>query len=142
VTALSVAGRPPLALFVGLIYWSTPVFAALDFVYGVSLRVPFLDALPGAKAFYYAADIACGIAIALRPRWTATIGLAESVTNIALLILSTGAAYLGVLESAASPDIVIANPFTSQAVASLAISAAVLAASYVANSCGPHPLRG
>jgi hypothetical protein len=105
----------------------------LDFLYGVSLRVPFLDALPGAKAAYYAADLACAVAIALRPRWTAAIGLGESTVNIALLVLSTWAAYLGVLESAASPDVVIANPFTPQAVTSLAISAAVLAVSYTAN---------
>jgi len=124
------------AAFVALVYWSTPLFAALDFLYGVSLRIPFLDALPGAKAAYYAADLACGVAIALRPRWTAAIGLGESVVSIALLILSTAAAYLAMLESAASPDVVIANPFTPQAVTSLAISAAVLAASYVTKGCG------
>jgi len=87
---------------------------------------------------YYVVDVACGVAIAVWPRWTATVGLAESIVNISLLVLSTGAAYLSVLESAASPDVVIANPFTPQAVASLALSAAVLAASYTLQS---HRLR-
>jgi hypothetical protein len=127
----AIAHRAPAALFVRAVYWSTPVFAALDFVYGVSLRLPFLDALPGAKVFYYGVDLACGLAIAARPRWTAAIGFGESVVSIALLVLSTGAAYLGMLESAGSPEAMIANPFTPQAVASLALSAAVLGTSYV-----------
>jgi hypothetical protein len=129
---------PPPELFVRAVYWSTPLFVALDVIYGVSLRIPFLDAVPGAKAVYYVVDIACGVAIAAWPRWTATVGLAESIVNISLLVLSTGAAYLSVLESAASPDVVIANPFTPQAVASLTLSAMVLAASYTLQS---HKLR-
>jgi hypothetical protein len=112
------------------VYWSTPLFVALD-LFGVSLRIPFLDALPGAKVVYYGAELACALAIAARPRWTAAIGLAESMVNITLLVVSTGAAYLRVLESAASPDVVIVNPFTPQAAVSLAISAVVLTASYV-----------
>jgi len=111
-------------------YWSTPLFVALDYFYGVSLRIPFLDALPGAKAIYYTVGIACGIAITVQPGWTAAIGVYESVINMALLVISVGAAYIGVLESAASPDVVIANPFTPQAVTSLTLSALTLAASY------------
>jgi hypothetical protein len=126
--------RAPAATLVRAVYWSTPVFVALDFIYGVSLRIPFLDALPGVKALYYAVDLACAVAIAARPRWTAAIGLAESLVSITLLVVSTGAAYLSVLESAASPDVVIVNPFTPQAVTSLAISALVLAASYTTRS--------
>ena len=122
------------ALFVRLVYWSTPLFIALDVGYGISLRIPFLDAVPGAKASYYAFELACGLALAARPRWTALVGFAESAVNIGFLVLSTGAAYVGVLESAASPDVVIANPFTLQAVASLILSATVLAASYMANA--------
>jgi hypothetical protein len=118
-------------LFVRAIYWSTPLFIALDHVYGVSLRTPFLDALPGAKALYYALELACALVVTVRPRWTATIGLGESAVSIALLVLSTGAAYLNVLESASSADAVIANPFTPQAVASLMLSALVMGASYV-----------
>jgi hypothetical protein len=123
--------RPVPGLFVRGVYLSTPLFVAFDYLYGVSLRIPFLDALPGAKAFYYAAAFGCGIMTMLRPRWTAAIGFGESVANISLLILSTGAAYLGMLESAASPEVVIANPFTPEAVASLVLSAMVMGASYI-----------
>jgi hypothetical protein len=123
--------RPAHWLFVRAVYLSTPLFAALDYLYGISLRIPFLDALPGAKALYYAVAMGCGIAIMARPGWTAAIGFTESVINISLLILSTGAAYVGVLESAASPDVVIANPFTPEAVASLVLSAMVFGASYL-----------
>jgi hypothetical protein len=125
------APRSAAVRLVRAVYWSTPLFVALDLLFGVSLRIPFLDALPGAKVVYYGVELACALAIAARPRWTAAIGLAESMVNITLLIVSTGAAYLGVLESAASPDVVIVNPFTPQAVVSLAISAVVLTASYV-----------
>ena len=55
----------------------------------------------------------------------------ESVANISLLILSTGAAYLGMLDSASYPDVVIVNPITPQAVAGLVLSATVMGASYV-----------
>jgi hypothetical protein len=116
------------------IYWSTPLFAAIDLMYGVSLRIPFLDALPGAKAAYYMVDLACAVAMAARPRWTATIGLAESTLNISLLVVTTVVAYLGVLESAASPDVVIVNPFTPQAVTSLVLAASTFIASYLLNS--------
>jgi hypothetical protein len=142
---LRIASRFSPASFIRAFYWSTPLFVALDVMYGVSLRIPFLDALPGAKAVYYAADLACAVAIAARPRWTAAIGFAESTLNISLLVLSTGAAYLGVLESAASPDVVIVNPFTPQAVTSLVLAASTLAASYVLNASLRHqdsPHRG
>jgi hypothetical protein len=126
--------RPPLASLIRAVYWSTPLFVALDFMYGISLRIPFLDAVPRAKTTYYALELACAVMIAARPRWTAAIGFGESVVNIALLVLTTGAAYISVLESAASPDVVLVNPFTPQAVASLALSASTLAASYMLNS--------
>jgi hypothetical protein len=141
VTSSPPAARSPAALLVRAIYWSTPLFMALDFIYGVSVRIPFLDALPGAKVTYYVAAIACAFTIAARPRWTAAIGLVESTLNIVLLILSTGAAYLSVLESAASPDVVIVNPFTPEAVASLALSATVLAASYTMQRAAGYALR-
>ncbi|MFN2567456.1 MAG: hypothetical protein ABR499_20865 [Gemmatimonadaceae bacterium] len=134
-------GRSAAAFLVRAVYWSTPLFVALDFFYGVSLRIPFLDALPGARAVYYALDLACGVAVAAWPRWTAVVGLAESSVSIALLVVCTGAAYIGMLESAASPDVVIANPFTPQAVASLVLSAAVLGASYVLHTATSSLLR-
>jgi hypothetical protein len=134
VRSLPVAHRPLPALFLRAVYWSTPLFAVLDLGYGVSVRIPFLDALPGAKVAYYMIGLACAIAIAARPGWTASIGLAESMLNIALLIVTTGAAYLGVLESAASPDVVIVNPFTPEAVTSLVFAASTFAASYVLHS--------
>ena len=131
------AGLALPVLVVRAVYWSTPLFMALDYAYGVSLRVPFPDTMPAAKMAYYLVDVACGIAMAFRPRWTAAVGLAESTANIVLLIVSTWAAYLGMLESAASPDVVVSNPFTPEAVASLVLSALVLAASYVFNK-GPR----
>jgi hypothetical protein len=130
-TPLRLERRPLPGLFVRGVYLSTPLFVALDYLYGVNLRIPFLDALPGAKALYYAAAFGCGILTLVRPRWIAVIGFAESVANISLLILAVGAAYLGMLESAASPNVVIVNPFTPQAVASLVLSATVMMASYV-----------
>jgi hypothetical protein len=137
----ALAHAPLSALVLRVVYWLTPVFVALDFVYGISLRIPFLDALPGAKAAYYMVDVACAVAITVRPRWTAAVGYGESVVNISLLVLTTWVTYLGVLESAASPHVVIANPFTTQAVASLVLAASTLAASYVLNSFSVGPTQ-
>jgi hypothetical protein len=137
----SAARRPLPAAFVRGIFFLTPLFVALDLFYGISLRIPFLDALPGAKAVYYAADLACAIAIAARPRWTATIGLGESMLNIALLVVSTWAAYLTMIDSAASPDVVMANPFTPEKVSSLVLSMSVLSASYTMQQAAGSGLR-
>jgi hypothetical protein len=130
-TPLRLDQRALPALFVRGVYLSTPLFVAVDYLYGVNLRIPFLDALPGAKALYYAAAFGCGILSLLHPRRTSAIGFGESLINISLLILSTGAAYLGMLDSAASPDVVIVNPFTPQAVGSLVLSATVMGASQI-----------
>jgi len=133
--------RPPPAHVVRFVYLSTPLFAALDFAYGISLRIPALDAVPGAKAAYYAVDVACAIALWLRPRWTAAIGLGESALNISLLVISTWASYLSVLDSAGSPAATVANPFTPEAVTGLVISASVLAASYLTSSSALEAAR-
>jgi hypothetical protein len=128
---LPAARRPPSAAFVRAIFFATPLFVAADVFYGINLRIPFLDALPGAKALYYAVDLGCAIAIAARPRWTATVGLAESMLNMALLVISTFAAYLSMIDSAASPDVLMVNPFTPEKVASLILSMSMLSASYM-----------
>jgi hypothetical protein len=117
------------------------LFVALDLLYGISLRIPFLDALAGAKAVYYAVDLACAVAIAARPRWTHTIGLGESMLNIALLVISTGVAYLSMIDSAASPDVVMVNPFTPEKVTSLILSTGVFSASYMMRQGAGSGLR-
>jgi hypothetical protein len=141
-TSPKIATRyPRAATLVRAVFFSTPLFVALDLLYGINLRIPFLDTLPGAKAAYYAADLACATAVAARPRWTPTIGLAESTINIALLVISTAAAYLSMIDSAASPDVVMVNPFTPEKVTSLVLSTSVLSASYMMRQAAGGALR-
>ena len=111
-------------------YWATPLFLVLDVGYGVDLRIPFLDAFPGAKPAYYALGLLCAGVVTARPAWTSLVGYSESALNIALLIVTTWSAYYAVVDSAAS-DGPLLNPFTLERVTSLALSAAILASSHL-----------
>ena len=126
----SLARRHPSVRLILAYYGATPFFAALDYLFGISVRVPFLDALPASKAAYYGAGVLCAMTIAFRPRLAAVVGYAESATNIATFVLTTWAMYFQLIESAATESGMIANPFTPSAVTSLLMSAAVLAASH------------
>jgi hypothetical protein len=111
-------------------YLATPLFVVLDLVAGINLRTTFLDGAPALKAAYYAASLGCGAAIARWPARAALIGLLESGTNIGLLILGVGLAYLRVLDAALA-DTPLPPVFTTASALNLALSAVVLGTSYV-----------
>lgn len=83
------AGAPRLdagRLVVGY-YLATPVFAVADLGFGVPVRVA--DVLPLApRAAYYAVVFAFGFLCAARPRVAPWVGMAESATNLLILLLS------------------------------------------------------
>ena len=110
-------------------YWLTPVFLFLSWRFGFDVRVPFLDALPGARAAYYALSFACAALVTVRPDLTAIVGRAETTLSASLLIITTWLAYVSVIESAASDVGVLENPFTPEAATSLVLSATVFIAS-------------
>src|SRR5687768_5729317 len=97
-------------------YWMTPVFFVVSWRYGFDVRVPFLDAVPGARGGYYAMSLACGVAVALRPGLTAVVGRVESTLCASLLVITTWAAWFATIESAAANDGAAQNPFTSESV--------------------------
>ena len=51
-------------------YLATPVFILLDAVFGISIRIPFLDNAPALKYIYYMAVFFVGLIIAKAP-WSA-----------------------------------------------------------------------
>jgi hypothetical protein len=124
-------------------YWATPIFLLLDVRYGVDIRIPFLDALPGAAGAYYTLAFVCAGLVTVRPRWTCLVGYTESTLNVALLIVTTWAAYFAVIDSAAG-DGPLANPFTAEKAVSLALSALVFVASHLLRThevMAARPLR-
>lgn len=83
-------------------YLATPAFYAIDTLFGVNVRVAFLDHWPAGKTAYYLIAFILGIIAWRRPPRAAQIGLLESGTNVGLLILSVLVWYGGVLEAVGS----------------------------------------
>ena len=93
-----------------LLHWyyvATPVFWLLDAIWGVRVRVAFMDDFPLGRNLYYA--LCCGIAIAVTvaPQYTARLAFAESAVNLGLLLLSVAVWYLRMLDWAASPSVAV-----------------------------------
>jgi hypothetical protein len=115
---------------VGWYYLATPLFAVLDYGWGLNVRVAFLSALPGARFAYYAIAWGCGAASWRWPDQAARIAAAESAANIALLALGVFASYLAVIDAAADGGPLPAY-FTPAATVNLGLSAGVLGASWL-----------
>lgn len=113
-------------------YLATPVFAVLDLVFGVNVRLAFLDQQPALRMTWYALAVGCAAAVARWPARAGVIGLAESAASIALLVVGAGTAYLRALDAALAEPAVIAPPFSPADVANLILSAGVLIVSYIA----------
>ena len=123
-------------------YHSTPVFLFLAWRYGIDVRVPFMDALPGAGVAYWAIVVACAVLVTVRPRLTAGVGQAESMASASALILTTWVMYFNAIDAAAVGDGTFHNPFTAERVVSLTLSAGICIASSLAQRAGARtPLR-
>jgi hypothetical protein len=85
-------------------YLGTPLFWLLDYLWGVHLRVAFLDDLPALRHGYYMLCFGIGIIALYAPRYTARLALAESALNIGLIIVSVGVWYFRMIDWAGSPD--------------------------------------
>ena len=81
-------------------YLGTPIFLLADLLFGVNVRVAFLDQWPAGKWAYYVLAFALGIIAWRRPELTAKIGLVESGANVALIIISVLVWYGGALDAA------------------------------------------
>ena len=116
-------------------YWLAPGFVVLWLGFGIDLRFPFLDVLPGSRAALYAMQIGCTVTLAYRPRLAPLVGSVESSLSIGVLIVTTWMAYWGMFIDA-YPE--IDNPFTPENVSSLIASATVLSLSRMARAVSPR----
>jgi hypothetical protein len=112
-------------------YLATPLFAVLDLILGLNVRVTFLDSTV-ARLAYYAFAFGCGLAVLRWPRRAGLVGLLESSGNIVWLILGVGAQYLAALDAALAEDLARASVFSTAEVVNLLVSAAILIVSYIA----------
>jgi hypothetical protein len=113
-------------------FLATPLFAILDLVGGINVRIAFLDGGPVFRGAYYAVAFACGLAVMRWPARAPLVGLVESGVNIAWLILGAGIRYLGALDAAAAEDALPRAPFEGLELLNLVVSATILAVAYVA----------
>lgn len=73
-----------------LYYAATAVFLALDYIFGINVRIAFLEPLPAARAAYYGVCFFCLALIVFRPGWAVFVGAFESLVTVVALILSMG----------------------------------------------------
>jgi hypothetical protein len=114
---------------VRLYYLATPAFLLADWLWGVNVRVAFLDSWPAARYVYYAVCCVLGLAAWRRPAIAGAVGVAESGANIALLILSVYAWYWGALDALAAETASVPAVGTAELI-NFVLAAAMAAASY------------
>jgi hypothetical protein len=69
---------------------ATALFAALDFGFGINVRVAFFEAAPGLRVVYYAFCFLCLAVMFWRPAWTEVVSGIESVFALGALIVTMG----------------------------------------------------
>ena len=114
---------------VRLYYLATPGFFLADWLWGVNIRVAFLDQFPTGRYAYYGLCCLLGLAAWRRPDLAGLTGLAESGANIVLLILSVNLWYWGALEAAGS-DSGAAPTIGAQELTNFVLSAVMAGVSY------------
>ncbi|MEM6512454.1 MAG: hypothetical protein AAF660_05535 [Pseudomonadota bacterium] len=76
------------AQFLKLYYAATAVFLLLDIVFGINVRVAFLEPWPGWRITYYLVCFALLAVIAWRPKLAGLVGVAESLLTLTALIVT------------------------------------------------------
>ncbi|HNP64899.1 MAG TPA: hypothetical protein PKH39_13265 [Woeseiaceae bacterium] len=76
--------KQPLALF----YAATIVFLLLDYLFGINIRVAFLEPWPIARLIYYGICFACLSLVIWRPGWGAVAAALESLSAVVALTMS------------------------------------------------------
>jgi len=71
-------------------YAATAMFVLLDYVFGINVRLAFLEVWPGWRALYYAICFGCFAIITWRPVLTTLVTTAESLVTLCMLILGMG----------------------------------------------------
>lgn len=110
-------------------YLATPLFWLVGAIWGVNVRVAFLDDVPAGRDLYYAACFIIGVVSLVAPRQAGRLAFYESAANLGLLILSVGLWYLDMLDWAGGPS-AVAPAVTPAALVNFVLTATVGAVSY------------
>jgi len=88
-------------------YVATPLFWLVGLIWGVNVRVAFLDDFPAGRNAYYVLCFVLGIVMLRAPQYASRLALAESSANLGLLVLSVAVWYLRMLDWAAGPSVAV-----------------------------------
>ncbi len=94
-------------------YYATPVFMAVDAIFGVSLRAAALDGHPIIKWLYYGFCLLCAFFMWRGVRASGLISLGESMVNIVMIFVSFLYPYYH-LVGTYEVGMEMVNPFTIQ----------------------------
>lgn len=112
-------------------YLATPVFFVVDLLFEAPVRVAGL-AMPGWRYAYYGALVLLGIVCRARPRVAPAVGMAESATNLLLLLLSILLPIWSAGEALATDEIIVPG-LTQAGVWNVAIAGSMAVISFKRN---------
>ncbi|HVH68214.1 MAG TPA: hypothetical protein VM716_10135 [Gemmatimonadales bacterium] len=110
-------------------YLATPLFWLASAIWGVNVRVAFLDDFPLGRDAYYLLCFTLGLVMLRAPRQASRLAFAESAANLGLLILSVAVWYLRMLDWAAGPSVAV-RVVTPAELVNFVLTAVVAAVSY------------
>jgi hypothetical protein len=93
-------------------YWLTPLFWALDALFGWNVRAAALEGHSGWKALYYLLCLGLGALLWARPELTRLVGIAESSLNLTLLVLGMLVPYFQLIDRIPAGDFPRPGEFT------------------------------
>jgi hypothetical protein len=118
---------------VRLYYLATPLFLIINETLGANIRVAVFEDRPALKYGYYLLCTLLGAIMLLRPAWTAILGLAESSTNITLLVLGYLAPHFRAISELATSGQLPQQHLAGEWFLNFAISAAAWTISFYRN---------
>ena len=110
-------------------YLATPLFWLVGAIWGVNVRVAFLDDFPVGRNAYYLICSALGIVMLRAPTYARRLALAESAANLGFLMLSVAVWYLRMLDWAAGPSVAV-RVVTPAELVNFVLAAVIAAVSY------------
>ena len=110
-------------------YIATPLFWLVGVIWGVNVRVAFLDDFPVGRNAYYLLCFVLGIVMLRAPQYASRIAIAESTANLGLLMLSVAVWYLRMLDWAAGPGVAV-RVVTPAELVNFVLTAVVAGVSY------------
>ena len=110
-------------------YVATPLFWLVGLIWGVNVRVAFLDDFPIGRNVYYLLCFVLGIVMLRTPQYASRLAFAESTANLGLLMLSVAVWYLRMLDWAAGPSVAV-RAVTPAELVNFTLTAVIAGVSY------------